>query len=321
MLFVIISCLLPVFGIMLAGCFAALRGLLPANAVHCLNQYVYWIALPSLFFSQLALMETGQLCAGLFLGLYAGLLAAYLPCFFLLRIVKREDAARATIAACMATFPNVMFMGLPIVSFLLPGDASAPLIVSLAALLYLPDMLYTDTLLEMLGHRGKKRAEILRSLGRSITHNPSLVAPALGLLINLCGLTPPAFLTAMTSMLGGTAAPCALFAMGMALHAELARTRSFPKGCFIRQLPLQLTKLCLMPLFTFMALSLFGISGIPLGVATLCSGMPSAVAVNVLAERHQAAARDTALGICLNTAASMISLSGIIALLFTLKVF
>jgi len=321
MLFVILSSLLPVFGIMLLGFLTARHCLLPVNAATCLNLYVYWIALPCMFFTQLVLMDTERLSGGLFAGIYAGLLAAYLPCFFLQKSVARQETAQATIAACVATFPNVMFMAVPIVSFLLPGEQDALFIASLAALLYLPVMLYTDTALEMDKHRGERFTESLRALAKTLAHNPSIIAPVCGLVLNLYGLGAPTFLTNMTGMLGNTAAPCALFAMGMVLHRQLTSTRTFSVGQLLRQFPVHLTKLFLMPLFTFIALRWFGISGIPLGVAVLCSGMPTAVAANVLAEKHQVAVEDTSLSICLNTAASIASLSLLIALLFTMNVF
>lgn len=321
MLFIIFSSLLPVFGILALGLLAARHSLLPANAASCLNQYVYWIALPSMFFTQLALMDSALLSAGLFAGLCIGMLTSYLPCFFAARAVNRRHPERAILFACVGTFPNVMFMAVPIVSFLLPGNREALLVASLAALLYLPNLLYTDVMLEMQRHKGEPLRQYLRSLGKTVLRNPSIVAPGCGLAINACGFSPPVFITNMTGMLGATAAPCALFAIGMVLQLQLASAGSLPQGWLLRQLPTHVTKLFLMPLFTFFALRQFGLSEVALGVATLCAGMPSAIACNVLAEKYQVSVKDTAMGICCNTAASLFSLYALIAVMFLMKIF
>ena len=321
MFWVIVSSLIPVFGIILLGFLTARRGLLPANAVTCLNQYVYWIALPGLFFTLMATMDPDRLSAGLFAGTGAGFAASYAFCFLLVRMGGRSAPSYATLATCVATFPNVMFMAVPIITFLLPGNQEALFIASLAALLYLPVLLYTDTALEMHRHKGEQFGQSMRSLVRAVSRNPSIVAPACGLTLSLSGIATPAYILNMTSMLGNTAAPCALFVMGMVLHLQLASAQGFARGLFIKQLPVVLTKLFVMPLLTYTACRFFNVSGVALGAIVICAAMPSAIAINVLAEKYQTAVKETSLAICLNTAGSMLSLCAVIALMFALGVF
>lgn len=311
----IISTLIPVFGIILLGIVVERMRFMPSGMAMCLNQFVYWIGLPSMLFNQLARMGAGQISQGFIWGILLSTAVCYVLSQGIasrgFRIRKRES----TVFAMMSSFPNSAFMGLPIVVLLLPGHDVAALVASLCAVLYTAVLLVADGMLELEAHKDEGRARALRSLGRALAHNPLLVASALGAVVSLTGLPMPMPVMAMTAMLGATAAPCALFGMGMILGVQLTSSRGFVPGWFRQQLPVHVFKLLIMPVLTFVCLELFGASGDALGVGTLLAGMPTGVAAYVVAEKFRVSTDDASLGIVVNTGLSLVTIPLTILLL------
>ena len=299
----IFATLIPVFGIILLGIVVERKGFLPSETSVCLNQFVYWIGLPFMLFNQLAQMRTvsGALVWG-FLGA-AGLV--YLFAYVLFRFGCRRNIQESTVFALLSSFPNSAFMGLPIVMLLLPGNSEAFVAAGLGAVLTSANLLFADGRLE-LGRRDEGGACLY--LLRSLYRNPLLVASVLGAALSFAQIRLPQPILAMTSMLGSTSAPCALFCMGMILSVQMTSSRGFVHGWIRRQFPLHLFKLVVQPLVTFTVLYGLGLRGVTLGVGTIVSAMPTGVAAYIIAEKYQVATEDASLGIVVDTAFSALTI-------------
>ncbi len=311
----ILSTLVPVFGIILFGIIIERMDFLPLETPACLNQFVYWIGLPMMLFQQLSRMEAGQVSSALVWGMLLSFAVTYLIADLLFTGGFRKRSQEGAVLALLSSFPNSAFMGLPIIVLLLPGDTDAAVVASLGAVLTSANMIFTDSKLEFARHTGEKRGKAFRSLFRSLYHNPMLVYSALGALVSLFQIPVPRAILAMTGMLGSTAAPCALFCMGMILSRQMTSSRGFVKGWVRRQFPLHLLKLAAEPLIMFGILYLLGIRGTALGVATVVSAMPTAVAAYIIAEKYQVATEDSSLGIVVDTALSALTIPVLIVLL------
>ena len=110
-------------------------------------------------------------------------------------------------------------------------------------------------------------------------------------------------------MLGSTAAPCALFGMGMVLSAQLSGTSGMG-GSFSRKnlVFVCLAKLLLQPLFTFLVLFAAGCTGTALAVGTVVSAMPTGTMVYILGERYQACPTESSMTVIATTILSLASL-------------
>ncbi len=311
----ILSTLVPVFGIILFGILVDRMGFLPQETPACLNQFVYWIGLPLLLFQQLSRMQPGQVSGALVWGLLLGFAATYLLACLFFSGGFRKKPEESAVLALLSSFPNAAFMGLPIVVLLLPGNAEAAIVASLGAVLPSATMLFTDSKLECGRHSGENRRQALLSAFRSLYRNPLLIYSALGAAVSLFQLPVPRAILSITGMLGSTSAPCALFCMGMILSRQMTSSRGFTRGWLRRQLPMHLFKLAIQPLIMFGVLSLFGIRGIAVGVATIMAAMPTAIAAYIIAEKYQIATEDSSLGIVVDTAASAVTIPAIIILL------
>lgn len=333
----IFATLIPIFGIMGLGIFADRRQMLPAQTANCLNQFVYWFSLPLLLFHQLAILRPERIPQGVAWGYVLGLVLT-LALFALLARLMGEYKKDALILGLLGSFPNAAFMGMPVIMLLYPGDEPAALTVSLTVVLTSVNLLIVDTVLGSEGGQGKQGVGQtgLRVL-RSLYHNPIMVCSALGAAVGLLGITLPGPLLVMAKMIGSTAAPCALFCMGMALSAQVAamsipRVRPVPAPdgaatasngksdgksdvaaspvClwYKRQLPLHVVKLLVAPVLVYAMVWLLGGRGTALASAAIMASMPTAVVAFVLAEKYDAVQGDASVGIVLDTALTVVSL-------------
>lgn len=321
MLSAILSALFPVFGIIILGAVAVRSGFLASGVGGALNLFVYWVGLPALMFVCLARMDTGLLTPGYFAGMYLALLGSYLICYGVVSRGFRERGSEAVLFAYLSCFPNVAFMAVAMIGFLLPGHEEALSAAGLCAVLYGPIMMYTDIKLDMQRCRGMGLAAVLAKFGASVVKNPMLIASAVGAGFSISEYAAPAPLLNMGLMLGGTAAPCALFAMGMALAGQTTAVDGLAPGWFRRQVPVHLVKLLVLPLLTGVLLRAFGVSGVLLGVTVVCSAMPVGVIAYVIAEKFQVAVRDTSSCIFFNTGISIVTSSALIVVLRLLGFF
>lgn len=316
MFLTIISTLAPVFGVIFLGFFIARLGVMPMSAASGLNLFVYWISLPAMMFNLLVRLDKDMLGGGFLAGFFAALALSYLLCFLLVSDFCRGGKTRAIMFSCMAGFPNVVFMGVPMVMFLLPGDETAQAIAGLCALLYTLVLIGTDTVLEMQCHRGEKLSKYLRSLLKAVLFSPMILACAAGFAFSGLNWPVPEVIWNITGMLGVTAAPCALFAMGMLMTSQVSAAEHRAPGNLADQLTVHLIKLLLLPGLTFAFLWLFGIRGVELAAATLFAGMPIAAANLALAEKFQICVRESSLIIPINTVAGIVTIPGLIVLLY-----
>lgn len=317
----IITTLIPVFGIIFLGLVVARRNVMPMDAASGLNQFVYWVALPAMMFDILVRLNTQGVSGGFLAALYASLVLSYALAFAVSLRRPGVGKPEAVMMSYMATFPNGAFMGVAVVSFLLPGNDFALQMAGLCAFLYSVVMAFSDTVLAMMRHKGESPSRLVLSLGKTIARNPMILAGVLGLILNASGTEPPEWAMNMASMLGGTAAPCALFSMGMVMNAQLAAMGAPPSGALGGRITVHLFKLVFMPGATFALLRAAGVTGIPLGVATLLSAMPVGVVAYVIAEKYQVCVKESSIIIFVNTVAGIVSIPAVIAVLYALNVF
>lgn len=312
----VFSTLLPVFGIILLGMLIERRRLMPPGTAACLNQFVYWIGLPTLLFNQMARVEPARLVDAYVGGVSLGLAISYVLAYALLSGFWLRRRPETTVKTLLASFPNSIFMGLPIIMLLLPGNQAAAVAASLAALINTVVLIFADTVLSMRSDCKVTRRQNLARIGQTLFRNPMLMAAAAGAVV-ACLSLPLGPLVTMTGLLGGTASPCALFCLGMILAAQLQSAQPTRKGWFVEQLPIHAVKLAVLPGITWLCLVLLGVSGTTLAVGTLVAGMPTGIAAYVVAEKFRLYTEEASLCILVNTGVSLLSIPVLAMLLQT----
>lgn len=211
----IVNIVLPVFAIMGAGYAVGRAGLLGAQASGALNAFVFYVALPALFFGSMAQMEVSQVFYWPFIAAFGGGLIGTFGLALLVAVfVFPNRLAIHALHGMSAVFSNTGYMGVPLllIAFgdagLLPGIIGTVItgVVMMAA---------TTVLIELDGEGDETAAQLARDALLGVVRSPLLLSAVAGLLWSWAGLPVPAPLARFCDLMGSTAGPCALFAMGL----------------------------------------------------------------------------------------------------------
>lgn len=316
----IVTSLVPIFGIIFLGMVAYYTGFLPTSLSLSLNQFTYRVALPCLVFNQLVKIKSGEFPSQLIWGSIVAIIITYIITYFIFVIIFRKTAQQSVILTLLATFYNAGFMGVPIVVLLFPGNAVVVAIGGLLTVLSSFILLFADGHLELVESDKDKQKVAIQKFFFSLIFNPIFSASVLGAIWNIADLPLPTPILTMATMLGATAAPCALFCIGMILASQLTSSDGFVKGWFVKHLPVHIVKLVIQPLIVYICLVILGMKGEYVGIIILLIAMPTGTVAYIIAEKHHVYTRDASLDIFVNTALSIITIPCIILLLRKLGV-
>lgn len=227
---------LPIFGLVFCGFFGQRLRLVPEAGVDALNRFVFHFALPAMLFRAIAVQPAAAYANVSFLGAWV---LASLCSYFLARTLAQRALHRgpmsATVMAMNVTHPNVGYIGLPLALEL--GREHVPIMVMAVIGDMFVVVVMSIVLLEFDSRKADRRIlEEVRKAGfasgtsldgsialtvlQGLARSPIVVAALLGLVWSVMALPIPILLDNFSRLLGGAAAPVALFAIG----ASIGRT-------------------------------------------------------------------------------------------------
>ncbi len=340
---------LPFFALVLAGFWAAWRGILPLNAIAGLNAYVLFFALPCMLFRFGASTPIATLLDPITMAVYAACALVIVGFTLLLTLGGRVGWSDASLGALVAAFPNTGFMGVPLLVALFGPHAAGVLMQTMMV-----DMLLTTSLCVALSRWGLMQdASVARSLLnalKGVFSNPMPWAILAGMLASglqateaaqslqqLAALAAP--LNKAMSLLADSASPVALFTIGavLARAQRQAQEQAALKGPMSTQtsadkarrvalrpwtdaLVVALIKLFLHPFLVLVAAWVakalgFALDPFALMVLIAAAALPSASNVSLLAERYGADNGRIARIILLSTVIAFFTFSSLVAVL------
>ncbi|MDA9207742.1 AEC family transporter [Octadecabacter sp.] len=296
---------LPFFALIAVGYGAAQTGFFPAEATAYLTKFVFYFALSAMLFRFSANLSLSDVFDLPFVLAYLwGTLFVYLLATGVALLRKRGIEEAAVEAQC-AVVGNVGFLGIPMLVLLLGEPAIGPVMLVLAV-----DLIVFGSLIVILitGSRdGRMSVGILKTVGVGLLKNPMIVSISLGLIFSTLpfGLPEPA--DQFLSILGAAATPGALFVIGASLATKSAE-RVAVAGW------LSFAKLVLHPAaVAFAALVMLPVDPYAAGVMISAAALPVAGNVFILAQHYGVAPTRVSASILISTAASVFTLSAIIA--------
>jgi malonate transporter len=200
-------------------------------------------------------------------------------------------------------------MGIPLISAVFGREAAVPIVVGLTldGVLMIP--LGIVIIESSKGHAEGLIHTALTTFS-ALTRNPLILSIFAGLAISAIRLTPPEPLTNFLDLLGGTAGPCALFALGATLAGRQVA------GGTAEVSYMTLMKLAAHPAaLYFTTTRLFSVDPLWATAALLGAALPIAANVFIVARQYDVYVVRTSSAILVSTAVSLISVS---ALLFVL---
>jgi hypothetical protein len=277
----ILNLALPFFGLIFIGFACGKWRRIPDEGLAWMNFFILYVALPALFFRILAKTPFEQLAQVDFIKATTLATAGAFALAFLIGLaLRRGNLADATLAGVAGGFGNVGYMGPGLALATLGQEAAVPV-----ALIFSFDALIIFALVPLLmAFSGASKAGIGRAVVdvvRSIVLNPLLIAAALGVAAAAFHLEPPLALDRLLQFLYTSAAPCALFALGVTVALRPA-SRMFPDVPLLAGV-----KLVVHPLLVLALLPMFGSFGeIWVGTAVLMAALPPALTAFVFARQY-----------------------------------
>lgn len=279
-MFQVLGLVLPLFSLILLGYLSGRWKKIPIEGLAWLNYFIVYIALPALFFQLLSKTPLEQFAQGQFLLYSTGAAVIVFGLSFALAKLRRSNTSDATIQALSGTYGNIGYLGPPLALAAFGSGAGVPV----ALIFCVENALYfiITPLLMALGSRGQARwFHTLWHIVRSIFTHPFIVATLVSIAAAWAQWQPPEAIDKLLSSLAASAAPAALFAMGVT--AALRPLKRVP----LEAAYLVPIKLILHPLLAYSLLSLIpDLPQVWLLTAVLMASLPTATNVFVLAQQY-----------------------------------
>jgi len=273
-------------------------GLEAAPTRKVLTSLVYYLLLPALVLSVLWKAELGAtslLIAGsAAFGVVVGLLLSFLSC----RLCDNR-AAEAGAVILAAGFPNVTYMGLPVLEATFgPWARSVAIQYDLFACTPLLFTLGVFIAVRMGSASGQSKF-----LFQDILRIPAMWAAVLAVILNVFDVPKPDILSGLLSLLERGVVPLMLFSLGLSLEWERSRWRLIPG-----LVPVVLLRLLVVPFLVMIMTGFTGLTGDLRTAVVMEAAMPSMVLGIVICDRFNLDVSLYAAAVTVTTALSLITL-------------
>lgn len=272
-------------------------GLTAEQTRFVLTQLVYYLLLPALVLSALSKAKIGRQSLEIALICSVGIVVSCAILWLLLRRFRVINVQ--TGALILAVFPNVTFLGLPVLEKTF-GEFGRSVVIQF-------DLFGFEPWLFTLGisaaqHYGAAR-EKADSVWLSLFKIPAVWAAVIAVACNLNQIAIPPELSVILSTLAVAIVPLMLLSLGMGLDWQSLHWRNFPKV-----LPVIVIKLVLMPLLALAVALRLGMSGDFLTASVLEMAMPSMMFGIVLCDRYRLDSGLYAMTVTLTTLLSLLTI-------------
>ena len=300
----VVNVVLPVFALILVGYLAGRFRLLGDASSEALNRFVYYVALPAMFFASLARLQPREIFDIPFLAAYGGgQMAVFAAAFVLARLLHRHGSSEASLFAMGGVFGNSGYMGIPLALIAFGPAGALPAIIA-TVFKTIVIIAVVTVLIETDPRRRSGDRHPLRDAAHAVFRSPLVMSAVGGILWSVTGLGVPKPLGTFLDLLGAAAGPCALFAIGLFLVGKPVRRDLGEVGAMVT------VKLIVHPLVTWvLAFHVFDVEPTWASVAVVMAALPAGANCFVIAQRYGVYIARASSGILLSTLASVVTLS------------
>ena len=278
---------------------ASPNGLSAQHTRLVLTSVVYYFFLPAMVLEVLWHAEIGwQSLQYSALGTACILLA--ILCSWLIARLCRFSHPKTGAVILAAAFPNVTYLGLPVLEQTF-GSWARSVVIQIDLFATAP-VVYTLGIM-LAKYFGEAEQDEKPMTVWSFLIAPPFLAAILAVLLNIYAVPSPEWLTGLLQKCAAAVAPLMIFSLGMALSLRAIRWRNLP---FIA--PVLLVKLILQPLAALYISTWLTISPAQKAAAVLDIAMPSMILGIVLCDRYKLDSSLYATAVTLGTALSLVSL-------------
>jgi len=295
----LIGTAVPILLLMGLGFLSRKFGVLKLGDERVLSAYVYFFALPALFFVDLS--ETSFVAETLMF-IFAGITPIFVVAaiYVLLYAIFRFSKNTLYLLTLSTVFGSLAFFGIPFVTFAFPSQQSEHLATLAAATIGIAAIVVSITLLEFYRLRESPKMEGLKQVAKRLARNPLIISIVAGILVSVVGMEVPSPVSTFLHMLGGTTSAVAVFMLGAFLYGKKYANLKKAFG-------LSLLRIVFLPTLVLATLTLFNLSSMESSVLVLMHAMPVAVSLSVLSQRYN---------FCKETIASLTLISSVGAIVY-----
>ena len=303
--------------LIVAVALGALAGMLrafpsPAAAIQALNRYVLYFAFPILMFGSIATGEAAVPTGVAFYAVHAVMFAAMLVAVRVGAGLARAPHGSLGAVALCGLFGNVAYLGLPLTAQVL-GPRSLGIASMSASFHMLLAMTVGPALLLRWGHRSDALG--WRGTARLVLRQPLVWAPILGLLARTIAASTVARTWGALAVVGQSAAPVALFMLGLYLHDNRRAITAVGRDVLVAASAKLLVFPAVGALLCLALLRSSALSTDEARVVVLLAGTPTAITTFAIAHDLGTGERAVAKTIIVSTLLSLATLPALIALL------
>lgn len=307
---VLIDIIVPVFGVVGLGFFAARRTWMSEAGVDGLASFVFNFAIPAMLFRAMATRALPDPIEWRFLIAYFG--GGYIAWAIAMVISRRgfgRDWAAAAMAGMTAGFANTVMLGIPLVHLAFGEQALLPVFLIISFHSWQLFLVVTVMVEAARGRRGNP-ARLAADVVRGLATNPIIMGLVVGVGWNAWGPALPTPLDRLLELLGEAAIPCSLFALG----ASLARYKLM--GALPEATAGSVLKLIVHPLAVYvLGAHVFDLAPLWVSIAVIVAATPVGINVYLFGLRYDTGTAPAATAILLSTLLSVGSLAVVLHLL------
>ena len=275
--YIVIQTTTPIFLLIGIGFLSRKIGVLKSGDQRVLSAYVYYFALPALFF--INMVET-VFTEETFRFMFAGIIPVFvvLTVYTLFYLIFRFSRNTLYLLILSTIFGSLSFFGIPFIMFAFPIQGENIATMASAAISPI-SIAISITVLELYRLEKSTMWNGLKHVVKRLSKNPLIISILSGALLSLVGLKIPFPISTFLHMLGGTASTIALFMLGVFLYGRTYINKA-------NALKLSLLRIIFLPVVALLTTMLFYLNDVERSTLVLMHGMPIAISMLVLSERY-----------------------------------
>lgn len=297
----VLGIVLPIFALVFIGYYFRRIGLCTEQWVSVLNKFVYYVSLPAVIIISFWNINWKSLEIWSAVGWNAGIYLFFaLLNFLVLQSLKHLSEKTKASIFMVVMVGNTVYLGFPILSHAL-GNEQLPFVIAVGTVHLVLGLILSILAVDFWVLKSKSAV----LYGDNFVRNPFFLSVVAGILLSVSGLRGD-FISIVykpLELLGATATPLALFALGGFLHGKFLRYH------FRRSLFWTGVKILVFPMFFWLITTLLSANNNFKQVAVLTGTMPVAVTCFVIAEKFKLDEEFVSNVILLSTAISVITIS------------
>jgi predicted permease len=275
---VVIRTIIPIFLLMGMGFLSRKMGFLKSGDERVLSAYVYYFALPALFFVNMVETSFNEETLRF---MVAGIIPVFvvLTIYILLYFILRFSKNTFYLLVLSTVFGSLAFFGIPFITFAFPTMQGEHLATLSAASIAVIGVTISITVLELYKLEKSTIWKELKHVAKRLSKNPLILSILSGIVLSLIGIEIPSPISASLHMLGRTTSTVAMFMLGVFLYG-----RKYTN--MVRAFELSLLRIIFLPMIALLATMLFNLPDVERAVLVLMHGMPVAISMIILSERY-----------------------------------